>query len=155
MKYLHYVTDRTSLTTTLDKVLHLSTLLAADQARFERETGLTSARIHLLWVLGLHGPSTQQVLASALEVTPRNVTGLVDGLVASGHVTRQPHPSDRRATLVTPTASGARAIRDLRESHADLAQQLFADVPASRLAAFDATLDETIATVTRLMKDHA
>ena len=141
------------LTTALDKVLHLSTLVATDLARFEQDSGLTAARIHLLWTLGHTGPSTQQALATALDVSPRNVTGLVDGLVASGHVTRETHPTDRRATLVTPTELGRRTIRDLRDSHDDLARHLFGAVPAQRLAAFVTTLDETTATFERLMKE--
>lgn len=140
------------LTAALDKVLHLATLVNSDLARFERESGLTTPRVHLLWLLGDSGPTTQQQLAAALGTTPRNVTGLVDGLVASGHVTREPHPTDRRATLVTPTTRGARAIRDLVASHADLAAQLFGEVPHTRLAAFSTTLDETIETFTRLMQ---
>ena len=142
-----------TLTAALDKVLHLSTLVATDLARFERESGLTVPRIHLLWALGITGPSTQQALAKGLDVTPRNVTGLVDGLVASGHVMREPHPTDRRATLVTPTELGRRTIQELQDSHADLAKQLFGRVPARRLAAFVATLDETIATFERLMDE--
>jgi hypothetical protein len=59
---------------------------------------LTPSRAHLLWELGQRGPVTQQVLA-ALRVTPRAMTGLVDALVASGLVTREPHPNDRRAAL--------------------------------------------------------
>ena len=141
------------LTTALDKVLHLSTLVSADLERFQRDSGLTAPRIHLLWTLGLTGPSTQQSLATALDVTPRNITGLVDGLVGSGHVERRPHPTDRRATLVTATELGLHTIRDLRESHDDLATQLFEAVPARRLAAFVTTLDETIATFERLMKE--
>ncbi len=141
------------LTTALDKMLHLSTLMAADLARFEQDSGLTASRIHLLWTLGHAGPSTQQTLATALSVTPRNVTGLVDGLVASGHVTREPHPTDRRATLVTPTRLGRHTIRDLRDSHDDLARQLFGMVPARRLAAFVSTLDEITVTFERLMEE--
>ena len=141
------------LTTALDKVLHLSTLVATDLARFEQSSGLTTPRIHLLWTLGQTGPSTQQALATALGVTPRNVTGLVDGLVASGHVTREPHPTDRRARVVTPTVLGARTIRALRDSHDDLARQLFGAVPAQRLAAFVTTLEETIATFEHLMTE--
>src|SRR3990170_1411736 len=119
--------DRTAV---LDRVLRLASLVQADLGRFEREQGLTTSRVHLLWVLGASGPSTQQSLATALDVTPRNVTGLVDGLVASGHVTREVHPGDRRATLVTPTELGTQSIRDLRDSHDDLARQLFGAVPA-------------------------
>lgn len=140
-------------TPVLDKVLHLTALIAADLARFERESGLTGPRTHLLWVLGLSGPSTQQALATALDVTSRNITGLVDGLAASGHVTREPHPTDRRATLVTPTALGEQTIRDLRESHRELAAQLFDAVPPTRLDAFVKTLDQTIATFTRLVEE--
>ena len=142
-----------TLTGALDKVLHLATLVNADLARFERESGLTTSRIHLLWVLGAAGPSTQASLAESLGVTPRNVTGLVDGLVASGHVSREPHPTDRRATLVTPTKAGRAAIRDLVESHEELADQLFGAVPARRLAAFVTTLDETITAFARLMEE--
>jgi DNA-binding MarR family transcriptional regulator len=104
-------------------------------------------------LLGAVGPSTQQSLASALSVSPRNVTGLVDGLVASGHVSREPHPTDRRATLVTPTTKGAAAIRELTASHQDLARQLFGHLPADQLAVFTATLDEVTATFTRLMEE--
>lgn len=143
----------TTATTTLDRVLLLAQLVQADLAHFEREEGLSTPRVHLLWVLGEAGPSTQQSLARALAVTPRNVTGLVDGLVASSHVTREAHPSDRRATLVTPTALGARTIEGLTSSHVDLAQRLFGDVPADRLAVFGEVLDETTQRFARLMEE--
>lgn len=139
--------------TALDKVLHLATLVEADLARFERESGLTRSRIHLLWILGVTGPTTQQTLAGALGVTPRNVTGLVDALVASRHVNRELHPSDRRATLVTPTAAGDATIRQLVDSRENLARELFGEVPAERLASFVATLDDTIATLARLIEE--
>lgn len=141
------------LTGILDRVLHLSTLVGADLARFERESGLTTSRTHLLWVLGAAGPSTQRSLATALGVSARNVTGLVDGLVRSGHVSREPHPTDRRATLVTPTATGESVIRSLVDSHERLARELFGRVPRERLAVFAATLDETIDTFARLMEE--
>ena len=51
MKYLHYMSS--IQTQALDQVLRLSQLVAADLARFERESGLTGPRIHLLWTLGL------------------------------------------------------------------------------------------------------
>lgn len=143
------------LTATLDKVLHLATLVGTDLARFERESELTTSRTHLLWILGADGPSTQQSLAAALAVSARNVTGLVDGLARSGHVSREPHPTDRRATLVTPTAKGEAAIRSLIEGHEHLARQLFEHVPDEQLAVFTATLDDTIATLARLMEESS
>lgn len=141
-----------SATEALDRILRLSMLVSADLARYERESGLTAARVELLWRLA-GGPTTQRALAAAMEVTPRNVTGLVDGLVASGHVTREPHPTDRRAILVTPTALGSEAIAGLRASHADLARQLFGDLGRDRLAGFITLLDETIARFSALMEE--
>ena len=139
-------------TAALDKVLHLSALVSSDLARYEKDSGLTVARVHLLWTLGLHGPGTQQSLAGALDVSPRNVTGLVDGLVASGHVTREPHPADRRAKVVTPTERGEQTIRELREAHGDLAARLFGEIPPDQLATFTAIVDQTIATFARLTR---
>lgn len=139
----------------LDQVLRLSQLVAADMARFERESGLTGPRIHLLWLLGMTGPSTQQALAGALSVSPRNVTGLVDGLTGSGHVVREPHPSDRRASLVSLTAAGRRTVQELQDGHEVLAAQLFGHLPERRLSSFLATLEETAATFERLMEDQS
>lgn len=139
----------------LDRLLELTTLLQADLARFEKEQGLTTARTHLLWVVGRSGPSTQQALAAALGVTPRNVTGLVDGLVASGHVTREPHPGDRRAALVTLTVLGATTVDGLVEGHATLADALFGHLDPARLAAFTDVLGETIDRVGALMAAEA
>lgn len=138
--------------TALDRLLHLSMLISSDMTRYERESGLTTARIHLLWELA-HGPTTQQSLAVAMQVTPRNVTGLVDGLVASGHVTREPHPTDRRATLVTPTAHGASAIAELERLYDDLARDLFGDLAPERLGEFVETVDDTIARFAALMEE--
>lgn len=92
--------------------------------------GLTPSRTHLLWEVGQRGPVPQRVLAEALKVTPRAVTGLVDALVADGLVTREPHPSDRRATLVTFTSRGERIVAQLKRDHKTLARALFA--PMSR-----------------------
>lgn len=142
-------------TAVLDRVLHLAHLVQADLARFEREQGLTTPRVHLLWVLGESGPTTQQALARALDVTPRNVTGLVDGLVASGYVTREPHPGDRRATLVTATERGSTAVTEMAASHTELATRLFGDVPPARLATFDGVLSSTVERFAQLMEADA
>ena len=86
------------------------------------------------------GPCKQQALAAALGVSPRTITALVDGLAATGFVTREPHPTDRRATQVTLTKQGQTAGRALVDGHRELAAQLFGEVPADRLDCFDEVL---------------
>ena len=102
--------------------------------------GLTLSRTHLLWELGQRGPVPQRVLAETLKVTPRAVTGLVDALVADGLVTRELHPSDRRATLVTFTSRGEKLVAQLKRDHRALARALFAPTSRRELESFGRTL---------------
>ncbi|MBS44401.1 MAG: MarR family transcriptional regulator [Nocardioides sp.] len=138
----------------LDRTLLLTTLLSADMDAFSERTGLSQARIHLLWVLGAEGPVTQRALAAALGVTPRNVTGLVDGLERSGHVTREPHPDDRRALLVTPTALGAEVVATLTAGHRDLADALFGSLSAADRRRFGAMLDDVVASLVQALEEQ-
>src|SRR5688500_18630246 len=92
-----------------DRLLEIALLIQEDMGRELEPVGLTTSRTHLLWVIHHSGPSTQQALASALQVSARNITGLVDGLEAGGFAHRSPHPTDRRATLVSLTEQGTQA----------------------------------------------
>jgi DNA-binding MarR family transcriptional regulator len=92
--------------------------------------------MHLLWEVGQRGPVPQRVLAEALKVTPRAVTGLVDALVDDGLVTREPHPGDRRATLVTLTTRGETLVTQLKQDHKALARALFAPMSRSEFERF-------------------
>lgn len=67
------------------------------------------------------------------------------GLQASDFVTRSPHPTDRRATLVELTDQGAAAATAWFADHRALATDLFDDVPATDLARLVAALDQVIA----------
>jgi len=60
----------------------------------------------LLATLHLKGPLTMADLADELKVTRKNITTLVDGLEADGMVKRTNHPTDRRATIIQPSAQG-------------------------------------------------
>lgn len=48
------------------------------------------------------GPLSPSELAARLGITTAAATLSIDRLVKVGHVTRQPHPSDRRRLLVVP-----------------------------------------------------
>lgn len=98
-----------------------------------------------MWELQYRGPSTQRTLADALRVAPRTITTLIDALVQTGFVTREPHPNDRRATLVTFTPQGDKTARALAQGHRQLARELFGDLPTELLNGFDTGLDHVIA----------
>lgn len=109
------------------------------------ERGLTRARAELLWRLYHQGSMTQRELSDALRCTPRNVTGLLDALQENGFVDRTPHPTDRRATLVTLTSQGDAALGRLHAEYQDSARELFADIPATNLKVFLRTLEHLLA----------
>jgi DNA-binding MarR family transcriptional regulator len=115
-------------------------VLDHDMAQAIAALGLTPARTHLLWELGRRGPVPQRVLAEALKVTPRAVTGLVDALVTAGLVTREPHPTDRRATLVTFTSRGETLVGQLKRDHKKLARALFAPMSQREFDTFSRSL---------------
>jgi DNA-binding MarR family transcriptional regulator len=125
-------------------VLELVVLLNEDMTRAITALELTPSRAHLIWELGLRGPITQRVLAEALKVTPRAVTGLVDALVANGLVIREPHPTDRRATLVTFTLRGERLVAQLQRDHRALAQAIFGPMPRREFDHFARGLGDVI-----------
>jgi DNA-binding MarR family transcriptional regulator len=51
-------------------------------------------------------------LSRFLGITSASTTSLIDRLVASGHVRREAHPSDRRSVVVIPTVESDREVRE-------------------------------------------
>jgi DNA-binding MarR family transcriptional regulator len=137
-------------TEALNRILQLALFLSEDSAKDLATYGLTQSRTRVLWELAQHGPTTQRRLADVIGVSARNITGLVDALVATGFVTREPHPTDRRAALVTLTEHGTRTTDDLRRRHRELADALFSDMPAERYDRFVEDLVEVISRLERL-----
>lgn len=122
-------------TTVLDRLLEISELFQKDMARAFEGTPLTAARVRLLRELQIGGSSTQHALATRLDVSPRNITGLVDALEVGGYVARSPHPNDRRATIVSLSASARRMMAKMQREHAELTAELLDAVdPADRPA---------------------
>ena len=134
-----------------DRLLEIAMLIQSDMARELEPAGLTPARTHLLWEAHHSGPTTQQALARALQVSPRNVTGLVDALEAGGFVRRSPHPTDRRATLVTLTEQGTQTVTEMEEGRARIAAHVVSDFDAAGLERFRNDLDAVTARLHELM----
>ena len=138
----------------LDQLLLVTVLLGRDMEDHLVAEGLTTSRTHLLWVVHRGGPMTQKGLAEALEVTPRNVTGLVDGLQASGHVVRSPHPDDRRAVLVSLTDAGQQAMATMERQHGELATALVEGLSRGHVNALVSGLDHVTARLRELVADR-
>ena len=89
--------------------------------RWAEKHGLSEGRLHALWALK-SAPERQLPLgelADQLEVTPRNVTGLIDHLERDGLVERIDDPADRRLTYARLTMEGAKRLDGMREQGLD------------------------------------
>jgi DNA-binding MarR family transcriptional regulator len=117
-------------------------VLDNDQQRAVSEAlGMSFTRLKALRRLAWK-PMTGRQLADAIGSDPPHVTLIVDELEAKGLAERTPHPTDRRAKLVTITPSGRRA--------AQKAERMLGEPPAALLAlpAEDlAVLDRIVAAV--------
>ncbi len=116
---------------TLDSLLEVVVLMESDMQSQLTARGLTKARTHVLWELNRRQDAHQRALADAVGVTPRTMTGLIDGLESTGFVARRPDPRDRRATRIELTAKGREAADWLVAVHADLASSLFGEMSAA------------------------
>ena len=122
----------------------LSEELAGSIARAAANYGLTVPRLELLFVLGLEGPSKQVDLATYLDCSPRQVTALVDGLVASGHVERHMQPGDRRVRLVRLTEESRRIVDEVVSARVSLADWLFEGLDDDELQTFGAMSEKLV-----------
>lgn len=139
----------------VDHLLQIADLFQKDMARAFAGSDLTPTRVHLLWVLQHAGPSTQQALATLCEVTPRNITALVDALEHSGHVRRTPHPSDRRAVLVELTPTAVETMAQMQKEHAQLNETLLNAIAPADRAAVERGLTAVAAHLENLVTDAA
>lgn len=112
-----------------EQLLRLTRRVHRIQKRHLERCGLdiTPAQSRLLRTLTHYGsPPRMTDLAKRLEVVPRAVTTLVDGLEASGRVRRAPDTSNRRVIRIELTDEGRAALRELRGARRAAAEEILA-----------------------------
>jgi DNA-binding MarR family transcriptional regulator len=75
---------------------------------------LSEGRLGVLWRLRFTDSMTLSDLAESLDVSPRNITGLVDHLEKDALIERIPDPDDRRATRVRLAPAGKQKLSDIK-----------------------------------------
>jgi DNA-binding MarR family transcriptional regulator len=75
------------------------------------ETDILALR-YLLRVQASGKTAVPKDLSRFLGITSASTTSLIDRLVASGHVRREAHPTDRRSVVVIPTAESDKEVRE-------------------------------------------
>ncbi|GLW47056.1 MarR family transcriptional regulator [Streptomyces sp. NBRC 14336] len=107
--------------------------------------GITPAQSRLLRTLAHYdSPPRMADLAERLEVVPRAVTSLVDGLEASGKVRRAPDPTNRRVIRIELTEDGLKALRELHAARRSAAREILAPLTAEQREVLGGLLDTLV-----------
>src|SRR6195256_4063012 len=106
--------------------------------RWAEKHGLSEGRLHVLFTLA-SAPDHQLPLgelAQRLDVTPRNVTGLIDHLERDGLVTRVADADDRRLTYARLTPAGGKRIEGMRSQGLEWQLKIAAGLSTEELELF-------------------
>jgi DNA-binding MarR family transcriptional regulator len=76
---------------------------------------MTMGQLKAMFVLTRKGPQSVGRLGRTLTITEPSASQLVDKLVERGLVLREPDPTDKRRTLVVPTATGEELVANLQQ----------------------------------------
>ncbi|MFB8027424.1 MarR family winged helix-turn-helix transcriptional regulator [Streptomyces sp. NPDC056465] len=116
-----------------EQLLRLTRRLQRIQSRQLEPIGITPAQFRLLRTTAHYdGPPRMADLAERLDVVPRAVTTLVDGLEASGRVRRAPDPTNRRVVRIEITEEGRAVLRSMRDARKAAAEEILAPLTAEQ-----------------------
>ena len=103
--------------------------------RLRRDFGVTLPRFDVLAQLD-RAPDglTLSEISKRMMVSNGNLTGLVERLVASGHVDRRRSRTDRRAQVISLTETGRAEFRVMARAHESWIAAMLADLPAAGIA---------------------
>lgn len=116
-----------------DQLMGLTRRLHRAQRRQLEPLGVTPSQVRLLRAVESHDGSPRMAdLAARLDVVPRAITSLVDGLEERGAVRRVADPASRRVTRIELTEQGAELLRQLRGARRGAAEELLAPLSAAQ-----------------------
>ncbi|WP_274555454.1 MarR family winged helix-turn-helix transcriptional regulator [Streptomyces spiramyceticus] len=120
-----------------EQLLRLTRRLHRIQRQQMEPIGITPAQSRLLRTVSHFCQNHEQPprmadLAQRLDVVPRAVTTLVDGLEASDRVRRVPDPTNRRVIRIELTDTGRATLRSLRNARRDAAEDILAPLTAEQ-----------------------
>ncbi|WP_423067215.1 MarR family winged helix-turn-helix transcriptional regulator [Devosia sp. CN2-171] len=87
-----------------------------------------AASAPLIWIDRLGENVRQNALAEAIGIEGASLVRLIDELQASGLVTREPDPSDRRANSISLTPRGREVVAEVNEDIQSLRLEIFKDI---------------------------
>jgi DNA-binding MarR family transcriptional regulator len=101
---------------------------------------ITMAQAKALYLVLAAGELRMSELAARLGITSSTATGVVDGLVSHGLLTRHEDPADRRQVVVSATAEAEATLESFRELNSRRMREMLAHVNGADLAIVERAL---------------
>jgi DNA-binding MarR family transcriptional regulator len=130
--------------TEADRVLAACRLLVSISVRSANavEDELTLPQLRMLVVIASNGATTLSALAAATGQHLSSASRACDRMVASGWVTRNDHPADRRRLQISLTPAGRRIVTRVSEARRRMIMPILRRMPASGRAQLVAALTD-------------
>jgi DNA-binding MarR family transcriptional regulator len=101
---------------------------------------LTMSQTKALYLVLSAGQLRMSELAGRLGITSSTATGVVDGLVSHGLLSRHEDPADRRQVVVRATAEAEATLESFRELNSRRMREMLAHVDAADLGVVERAL---------------
>lgn len=111
---------------------------------------ITIAQLKSLFFINNQGSTNLGKLASALGVTPANVTGIVDRLVEHKLITRVENVQDRRMLVLRTTENGEELVANLRERKRSYLSKALSDLSFDELT----NLSQGLTSLVKAIESH-
>ena len=109
-----------------------------------------STMIHLAQV----GSDTPTAIAGTLHTSTAATSLVLNRLEASGHISRQPHPTDRRKVVVTPVLASLAAAGEHSRPVSEGIEELAATLTPAERATVAAFIDGLVTVYQRALNDR-
>ena len=112
-----------------------------------KDSGLTTAQIHALEIVGHARAVKMKDLAEKIGVTTGTLTVTVDKLEKKGLLVRRPHEKDRRSYMIELTQEGIKHFEEHHNFHLRMTQEIVSDLSEQEQEAFGAIMEKVIKTI--------
>lgn len=112
-----------------------------------KDSGLTTAQIHALEIVGHAGAVKMKDLAEKIGVTTGTLTVAVDKLEKKGLLVRRPHEKDRRSYMIELTLEGIKHFEEHHNFHLRMTQEIVSGLSEQEQEAFGAIMEKVIKTI--------
>ena len=109
-----------------------------------RDSGLTTAQIHTIEIVGHAGAIKMKDLAGKIGVTTGTLTVSIDRLEKKGLLRRRPHEKDRRSYMIELTGEGNKYFEEHHNFHIRMTEEIVSCLSEQEQKAFGAIIEKML-----------